>query len=262
MITIEVHDEFRAQFGEDRLLWSLFRQRPHGYFIEIGAYDGVQLSNTCFLESKGWSGLLVEPIPQLAQLAANARPRSEVFATACGAPTSPPVSTFTIANNVPVLSFLKADQDHIDRCLREGAQLVEIQVPVRTVDSLLIETRRQLINRASRSPSEGGNPQHGIWQAGKGWSIDVVTIDTEGSELDVLEGFNLERFRPRILIMENDRDAGATIQPYLDQRGYRRFHRQVINDFYIRKDDAAEDLDLEGMAQLARTLNPSSANPG
>ena len=43
-------DMYRAQFGEDKVLWQVFRQRPTGFFVEVGAYDGVTLSNTFFLE--------------------------------------------------------------------------------------------------------------------------------------------------------------------------------------------------------------------
>ena len=39
-----------------------------------------------------------------------------------------------------------------------------------------------------------------------------------------------------------DRPAGEEIEPYLKRRGYRKFHRQKINDFYVRIDDPADDL--------------------
>jgi len=92
----------------------------------------------------------------------------------------------------------------------------------------------------------GATPRHlaDLWRAQHGWSIDLVSIDVEGMELDVLDGFSLERFRPRILLIENDRPAGAAIEPYLATRGYRKFHRQAINDFYVRADDPADDLSL------------------
>ena len=44
--------------------------------------------------------------------------------------------------------------------------------------------------------------------------------------------------------MENDRPAGEAIEPYLRDRGYRKFHRQTINDFYVRTDDPAGDLTI------------------
>jgi hypothetical protein len=223
---------FRGQFGEDRILWRVFRGRRSGYFVEVGAYDGVTLSNTYFLEQMGWRGLLIEPIAPLCERAAQARPRSRVVHGACSKRGSSGTAKFTVTQNVPVLSFLHADREHVDRCLREGATLVEIEVPLITLDDVLMHERR--------NPP----PLCGPWTPKKGWCIDVVSIDTEGCELDVLDGFNLERFRPRVLVIENDRPAGAAIEPYLAQRGYRKFHRQKINDFYIRSDDPCTDLSV------------------
>ena len=223
---------FKAQFGEDRILWQVFRQRPTGYFIDVGAFDGVTISNTYFLEQMGWHGLLIEPIRPLCHKAAAARPRSRVIQAAVSKRGSRGSATFTVTQNRPVLSFLKADQDHIDRCLREGATLVEIEVPVVTLDNVLRHERR--------NPAPFGGP----WIPRVGWRIDLVSIDTEGSELDVLDGFDLDRFKPRVLVIENDRPAGGEIEPYLEARGYRKFHRQLINDFYFRADDPADDLSL------------------
>jgi hypothetical protein len=224
----------KAQFGEDRVLWQIFRGRTTGYFIEVGAYDGVSLSNTFFLEQLGWCGLLVEPILPLCEKAARSRPRSRVIQAACGKRGSRGTARFTVAQNVPVLSFLRADQEHVDRCKREGAKLVEIEVPLLTLDDIVLNERK--------TPGRFGGP----WVPNTGWRIDLVSIDTEGSELDVLDGFSLERFRPRILVIENDRPAGAAIEPYLGARGYRKFHRQEINDFYVRAEDPADDLTLSG----------------
>lgn len=234
MTSIAIDRLYRAQFGEDRILWQVFRQRTSGYFIEVGAFDGVNLSNTYLLEMMGWCGLLIEPIGQLCERARLARPRSGVIGAAVSKPGHAPTATFTVTQNVPVLSFLTAHQDHVERCKREGAELVEIEVPVVTLDEVL--------QREQRKPSTPTGP----WVPHVGWSIDLVSIDVEGGELDVLEGFNLERFRPRILLIENDRPSGDVIEPYLHERGYRKFHRQKINDFYVRDDDPADDLMVGG----------------
>ncbi len=232
MTTISIDHLFNAQFGEDQILWQVFQRRTRGYFIEVGAYNGVSLSNTFFLEQVGWRGLLVEPIPELAQQAAAARPNSTVINAACSRRGSSGTAEFTVTNNVPVLSFLKADREHINRCIREGAQLQQINVPLTSLDEMLL---------AQRKDAQSSN---GAWVARKGWCIDLVSIDTEGCELDVFDGFELDRFKPRILLVENDRDSGAAIEPYLNNRGYRKFHRQKINDFYARTDDPADDLTL------------------
>ncbi len=232
MTTISIDHLYKAQFGEDRVLWEVFRQRPSGYFIDVGAFDGVTISNTYFLEQMGWHGILIEPIRELCEKAATARVRSRVINAAVSKPGSPRTAKFTVAQNRPVLSFLKADQEHVDRCRREGATLVEIEVPVVTLNDVLRHERK--------NPPPGRGP----WVPNAGWSIDLVSIDTEGCELEVLEGLDLDRFRPRVLVVENDRPTGNEIEPYLTARGYRKFHRQRINDFYVRTDDPAEDLKL------------------
>lgn len=236
MTSVTIDHLFKAQFGEDRILWQFFRGSLSGYFVEVGAYDGVILSNTFFLEKMGWHGLLVEPIQSLSERAAAARPRSRVVHAACSKRGSRGTATFTVAQNVPVLSFLNADAEHVDRCRREGAELVEIEVPLTTLDNILLETR------------QCAAPGTGPWIADVGWRIDLVSIDTEGCELDVLDGFDLERFKPRVLLMENDRPTGGAIEPYLRDRGYRKFHRRQINDFYIREDDQDLDMILEQFA--------------
>ncbi len=236
MTTITIDHLLKAQFGEDRVLWNVFQARPTGFFVEVGAFDGVTLSNTYFLEQMGWSGVLVEPIGELCQRATAARPRSRVVHAACSKQGSKGTATFTVTQNVPVLSYLNADEEHIARCKREGANLVEIQVPLRTLDDILLEQRK----------IEDGKV--GPWQKNGGWCIDLVSIDTEGCELDVLDGFTLDRFKPRVLVIENDRPSGSAIEPYLLKRGYRKFHRQKINDFYVRKDDPRDDLKLDGLS--------------
>lgn len=237
MTTITINHLYKAQFGEDRVLWQVFKGRTNGFFVEVGAFDGVTLSNTYFLEQMGWNGLLIEPIGELCQRAAGARPRSQVINAACSKQGSSGTAKFTVTQNVPVLSFLTADKEHIARCKAEGAKLVEIEVPVRTLDDILLEHRKT-----------GNGSGGGLWQPNGGWCVDLVSIDTEGCELDVLDGFTLDRFKPRVLVIENDRPSGSAIEPYLVERGYRKFHRQKINDFYVRDDDPADDLLLDGLS--------------
>ena len=69
-------DLFKAQYGEDKILWRMFNERPWGFYIEVGAWNGVTLSNTYFLEQMGWTGILVEPLPELYEACVHERPRS------------------------------------------------------------------------------------------------------------------------------------------------------------------------------------------
>jgi FkbM family methyltransferase len=52
-----------SQNDEERVIEEFFRDKPQGWFLDVGAYDGVTLSNTRALALKGWSGVLIEPSP-------------------------------------------------------------------------------------------------------------------------------------------------------------------------------------------------------
>src|SRR4029077_1746907 len=59
-------ESYRSQNGEDRWLEAHFGGKRSGFFVEVGAYDGVNLSNTYHFEQTGWTGVLVEPDPEMA----------------------------------------------------------------------------------------------------------------------------------------------------------------------------------------------------
>lgn len=58
---------YYSQFGQDKFLnEEVFKNKKHGIFVEVGAYDGIKLSNTYFFEKNmEWSGICIEPIPGL-----------------------------------------------------------------------------------------------------------------------------------------------------------------------------------------------------
>lgn len=213
-----------AQHGEDTLLWQIFGGRRRGYYIEVGAYDGVTFSNTYLLEQRGWQGILVEPSPEMAARCRAARPRSRVIEAACGGAGARRIAPFTVAAGVDTLSYLSADTDHVERCRREGARLRQVDVLVLPLDEIIHEVARAC------SPGRGPRAPNGDW------AIDVVSIDVEGSELEVLQGFDLARHHPRVVVVENDRPSGAAVAPYMRDHGYLLFHRQVINEFYAPAD--------------------------
>jgi hypothetical protein len=78
-----------ALFGMDRRLEALMPW-PGGTFLEAGAHDGYTQSNTYFLEHhRGWSGVLVEPVPELRAKCERRRPRAQVFGCALVGPGTP-----------------------------------------------------------------------------------------------------------------------------------------------------------------------------
>jgi len=95
---------YPAQFGEDHELERRFRGRT-GYFLDIGAADGYEFSNTYRLEQLGWTGVLIEANPAEAAACTTARPRSRVVNCAAVAPGTDQNVVFQIAVDSPGFVF-------------------------------------------------------------------------------------------------------------------------------------------------------------
>jgi hypothetical protein len=53
---------YYSQIGQDKWVHSVLGNKPNGYFVELGACDGLYLSNTLFFEKElGWNGICIEP---------------------------------------------------------------------------------------------------------------------------------------------------------------------------------------------------------
>lgn len=153
--------KFYSQFQEDEWLINNIKLPEHGFFIEIGCgADGVLNSNTKYFEDIGWKGFLIEADP-------SAIPEIKKH-------RSCPVLNYAISNK---------EDDYIDFYIYENK---EYSSSVRPNDNkILIKT----ISLKKLLDNLGSNIK-----------IDILSIDTEGSELDVING--MEDIRPNILIVE------------------------------------------------------------
>ena len=59
---------YYSQYGEDFILWNFFDYKEHGFFIDVGAFDGKHLSNTLSFEEHGWKGICIEPVSEYFKL--------------------------------------------------------------------------------------------------------------------------------------------------------------------------------------------------
>jgi len=108
------------------------------------------------------------------------------------------------------LSFSSADAAHVDRCRREGCVLNTVKVPHASLNDLL---------------------------AGMTDRVDVLSLDVEGMELDVLRGFDVRRFAPQlVLVEEHDEQRDAAVAEYLRVFGYEAAARKGCNLFFVAPD--------------------------
>ena len=155
-----------------------------GVFVEAGANDGVKQSNTLHFEAcRGWHGLLIEPVPELARKCRLNRPRSIVEAVALVAPMEAgrPV-TLRYADLMSVIKggmkTAEEEQKHVEAGIKvqELSNTFDIEVPSATLSRLL--------------------DKHGISQ------VHLLSLDLEGYERKALEGLDFSRHRPQFILVE------------------------------------------------------------
>lgn len=206
--------DFRSRSGEDLFLYELFGGARRGFYIEAGAFDGLYGSLTSVFDALGWDGLLVEPHPELSAQAARNRPNARVVRAAVAERGSSGVAMFTALPSGN--SYLSERGDvGAHRALASHAERYE--VPLTTLDDLL---------------------------ARHDGPIDLCVFDVEGAERSLLDGFDLERFRPRVMLVEDLGGAGddpgsGELVAYLGSRGYRQACWLFGNRLFVRADDEA-----------------------
>lgn len=176
--------------------WILENLKPDvGTYCEVGAYDGVLSSNTIALEDLGWEGVLVEADPHLADHCLIYR-KAITWCCACGKPW---FGTFWINGKDRGASGMQVNTDHCQ----------PIMVPVL--------------------------PLHMILQASGFDTIDLVSIDTEGTELTVWN--TIGDYRPKIVIMEyktfDNPPNDAAIVERMERDGYKEVHRTLCNLVFV-----------------------------
>jgi len=227
----------RAQYGEDVILAEMFGPGYEGVYAEVGAHDGLRNSNTYMFEQSGWTGVLVEPDPETARICAGNRPGSTVVQAAAVSPGLPSTVTFQ-RSELSDHSSLTLDRRHRKKLqtLTGDAATEQIEVPAKTVTQILDEAG---IDR-----------------------IDFMTVDVEGHEQGVLEGFDMDRWRPAVIIVErNYLVPRPPIVRLLRRNRYSYLRTTGVNDWFVdaERDDAPS---LGGMPLLARELIPKLASQG
>ena len=161
-----------SQNFEDVLLWRALGKVPHGFYIDVGANDPELHSVTKAFYDAGWHGINIEPMPSYAQPFVEQRPRDINLNCAAGA-----ASGEIVLYEVPSMNGWASTDPAVAAAHRaEGYEVVEARVPLRTLSDICAEHVRG--------------------------EIHFLKIDVEGFEGEVLKGFDLQRWRPWILVIE------------------------------------------------------------
>jgi FkbM family methyltransferase len=207
--TFDALTQSTSQLGQEIFVLSRLGWKRGGYYVEFGATDGRTLSNTWLLDRQfGWRGILAEP-GRVWRDALVAEGRNAHLDFGCVWTETGQTLTFaeTAYAELSTLSQF-AGRDKHDRSDASTYEVTTISL----TDLLM---------------------KHGAPQV-----IDYLSIDTEGSELAILEAFDFRRYRFRCITCEHNYTADRDkILDLLWRRGYRRVYEEFsqFDDWYVHE---------------------------
>jgi len=205
---------YYGQFLDDKVIEGYFDSNYVGGCIDIGATNGIDINNTKHFEENGWYSLCIEPNPNSYEKLKNNRKNTINLAISN---FNKDLVNFIIVNlndnsaeSEGAISSLSLDKKLYQDHLKLGFNLTtkSIKVSVRTLDYCI----------------ENYYNYH---------KIDFLSIDTEGTEIDVLKGFDINRWQPKLIVSENNYNE-SDVENYLKQFGYIKDKRIEVNDYYIK----------------------------
>jgi FkbM family methyltransferase len=187
--------ESYSQMGEDLVLLDLLRkgmtiERPT--YVDIGAADPVQASNTYLLHENGGHGVLVEPNPACQARLRRYRPRDVIVEAGVGV-TGESSADYYVIRDAPMRNtFSEEDVEYLRK--RAGREVVErvMKIPLVSLDRLIAENL--------------------------GVAPDLLSIDVEGLDFAILQTLDYQKYRPAVIIAETQ--PSGPIPALLGEKGY------------------------------------------
>jgi hypothetical protein len=165
-----------SQEGEDLLLSRFLENVPSGFFVDVGAHDPVRFSNTYLFYKRGWRGINIDAAPGLRRRFQYLRPYDTTIEALISSKSDP--LTFYLFNE-PALNT--ASPDIADQHVSDGSKYRVIEKKVITpwplqhiFDNYLPENQ----------------------------TIDFLSVDVEGLELEVLSSNDWSRYSPKLVMAE------------------------------------------------------------
>jgi FkbM family methyltransferase len=192
-----------------------------GVLVEVGAAHPEILSFSKLYREEGWRCISIEPNPYFVDF--HKKSGTEIYPYACAdyvennadfqATKWIHPNTFDnngVIDNFPLtyesFSSIKIKQEYIDKGNFQS-EIENIKVNIRTLDLILEEAQLKQ-------------------------EIDILIIDTEGWELEVMKGFDYNKYQPKIIILENWLHLDSYTE-YMNSIGYRLNDKSEYNYIYL-----------------------------
>jgi hypothetical protein len=219
----EYEGKYFSQYGQDKLVDSLLNQTTSGFFVESGAYNGVELSNSLFFEAtRKWKGLLIEANPYLYREIIDQSSRKANVIHACLSPTTQ-ASSLPFKLGGPIGGLVNYVED---------GQLQRIAAEISRKEPWMDGDQG-----SGKEISVNCWPLRSMLSVLNIQRIDYWSLDIEGSEPDVLESTDFDALDIRVLTIEvNSAKAEEQVKNIMAKKKNYRLHSKFHIDLvYIKE---------------------------
>lgn len=205
----EFHGEFLVNSYVDEIIRTYYPDYNYkGVFFDVGAFEPIKISNSYHFEKNGWTCYLFEANPE--QIPKLTSVRKNVFNYAIYNTDKDNITFNVVSDGNWTAGFsaieLSSEYDRIFPC--NTKTITQVSVLQRKLDTIIENEIKDL--------------KH----------IDVLSIDIEGGELKALQGFNLNKYKPKLIVVENVNN-NSTLVEYLKAHNYSLHKHIAYNQFFI-----------------------------
>lgn len=195
-----------SQYQEDLILDCIFNSKKDGTYVDIGANDPDLFSNTKRFYDKGWSGINIEPTPHL-------------FDSICKKRLRDINLNIGIGKRNGELTFYELSANTLSTFSKEAA----------------LENCKKYNSRIEKEYTVKIKPLKEIFEKYLSEkSVDFLSVDTEGFELEVLESNDWLIHRPRAIMIELNQNENKIVE-FLSSISYSLIYNNFTNGIFIDK---------------------------
>ena len=169
---IILQDKYYSFSGVDIVLKKIFYQQEKGFYIDVGCQNPIKNNNTYLLYKKGWEGINIDLDEDNINLFNSARP-----------------------NDINFNKAVSSDVKDVE------LYFYHKKSPINTIDKKISEFQRAKVTSVKKITTDTLNNIISNTKY-KNQIFDLLSIDVEGHELEVLKGFDLNKYSPKVIVVE------------------------------------------------------------
>lgn len=212
--TYNHHNISYSQEGEDLILARFFENQNQGFYIDVGAFHPQRFSNTYYFYLKGWRGINIDAMPNSMKLFNKLRPNDINL-------------EIPISGKPEILTYYEFNEPALNgfdsKLSQERDSFLDYQI-IQTFQ-LKTSTLAQVLDNFLPNNQK----------------IDFINIDVEGLDYQVLKSNDWEKYRPKLILVENlsytnNSSTESNINDFLKDQQYKFYAKTINTNFFINLD--------------------------